>query len=103
MRAPLNGRAAPRDTVGERVCARVKTLADAYPVRTRKRAGDLVGAVHRELGISEVWARELLMEKYGVVRTGLRGHGSVTPAQHERLPAGVVRSVVPTKAPHDER
>ncbi|CQR64608.1 hypothetical protein [Streptomyces leeuwenhoekii] len=158
VRALLNGRAAPFDTVEERVCARVRTLAEAYLVRTRERMGDLVSAVHRELGVSEVWARKILkgekvpsvsllhglarffrveagesfftapadaalnrvllrrlrtieepdpvqalMEKYGVVRTDLRSHCAMTPEQLEKLLAGVIRSVVPTKATDDER
>lgn len=155
VRALLRGETLPPDTVDQRVCLRVRTLADAYLVQNEKRTGDLVTAVAERLGISEVWARKLLkgekvpsvtllhglveffaveggeafftappadalnrvllnrlrkyetpvadpvqalMEKYGVVGTDLRLHGTaLTPEQLEALLAGVIKSVMPTQ------
>jgi transcriptional regulator with XRE-family HTH domain len=60
VRALLRGDDLQSDTVEERVCTRVKTLADAYVVRTQKRMGDLVAEVAGHLNISPAWARKLL-------------------------------------------
>lgn len=58
--ALLRGEDPPADTIEDRVCARIKTLADAHLTRTQKRSGDLVTEVHEHLGISKEWARKLL-------------------------------------------
>jgi transcriptional regulator with XRE-family HTH domain len=60
VRALLRGEELLLDRVEERVCTRVKTLADAHSVRTEKRFSDLVTEVAGKLKISEVWARKLL-------------------------------------------
>jgi transcriptional regulator with XRE-family HTH domain len=60
VRALLRGEAPPPDTVDERVCSRIKVLADAHLARTRKRFADLVPEVAGKLSISDVWARKLL-------------------------------------------
>ncbi|WP_445528065.1 hypothetical protein [Streptomyces cyslabdanicus] len=60
VRTLLAGRTAPREEVGERVCARVRTLADSYLARTGRRKPELVAAVHRQCGVSEVWARQII-------------------------------------------
>ncbi|MFH8934085.1 hypothetical protein [Streptomyces griseosporeus] len=58
--ALLRGEELPPDTVDERVCSRIKVLADAHSARTQKRFGDLVSEVAGKLSISDVWARKLL-------------------------------------------
>ncbi|MGW2496168.1 helix-turn-helix domain-containing protein [Streptomyces pseudogriseolus] len=73
VRALLRGETLPPDTVDQRVCWRVKTLADAYLVQNEKRTGDLVAAVAERLGISEVWARKLLKGEKVPSVTFLRG------------------------------
>ncbi|MFE7236213.1 hypothetical protein ACWCRF_38765 [Streptomyces sp. NPDC002405] len=60
VRTLLAGGTPPQEEVGERVCARVRTLADAYLARTGRRKRELVAAVHRQCGISEVWARQII-------------------------------------------
>ncbi|MFH9981972.1 hypothetical protein ACH4ND_22555 [Streptomyces sp. NPDC017179] len=60
VRTLLSGGTPPREEVGERVCARVRKLADAHLARTGRRKPELVAAVHRQCGISEVWARLII-------------------------------------------
>ncbi|MFI9772788.1 hypothetical protein ACIHJG_39015 [Streptomyces sp. NPDC052415] len=60
VQALLRGEDVPAGTVEERVCTRLKTLADAYLVRTGKRLPDLISEVHVALDISKEWARRLL-------------------------------------------
>ncbi|WP_344014757.1 hypothetical protein [Streptomyces thermospinosisporus] len=60
VRALLHGEEGPADTVEERVCERIRTLAEAHVVRTGRRPGDLVSEIAARLGISQVWARKLL-------------------------------------------
>ncbi|MFB7456907.1 hypothetical protein [Streptomyces sp. NPDC056188] len=121
VRTLLAGGTPPREEVGERVCARVRILADAHLARTGRRKPELVAAVHRQRGVSEVWARQIidgrkvpsvellhalvkffdlndaraLMKKYGVAATDMRHHGSLTAEQLETLLAGVIKSVMP--------
>ncbi|MFK0143197.1 hypothetical protein [Streptomyces murinus] len=56
----LEGDTPPEDTVDERVCARVKALADAHVTNHRKRFSDLVREVQQRCNISDVWARRVL-------------------------------------------
>ncbi|MER8119010.1 hypothetical protein [Streptomyces sp. NPDC094031] len=56
----LEGDTPPADTVDERVCARVKVLADAHMSHHKKRLSDLVREVQQCCGISDVWARKVL-------------------------------------------
>ena len=49
----------PADTVGARVSARIKALADAYLARTGKPMSDLAGSISRQLGVSSFWARQV--------------------------------------------
>ncbi|GAA0634653.1 hypothetical protein GCM10009535_08180 [Streptomyces thermocarboxydovorans] len=60
VRALLRGEEGPADTVEERVCERIRTLAEAHVVRTGRRPADLVSEIAARLGISQVWARRLL-------------------------------------------
>lgn len=60
VKALLAGKQVPETSIEERVCARVKTLRDAWLVRTGKRPGDLVSEVVAATGMSDVWARKLL-------------------------------------------
>ncbi|GAA2439117.1 hypothetical protein [Streptomyces glaucus] len=60
VRALLRGDDLPQDTVEERVCDRIKRLADAYLSSREKRLSDLVLEVHERLGISTKWARQVL-------------------------------------------
>ncbi|WP_404959626.1 hypothetical protein [Streptomyces sp. 147326] len=59
VRILLRGGEPPLDTVGERVRARVKALADAHLARTGTRMSDLAGGISRELGVSAFWARQV--------------------------------------------
>ncbi|MFC5220048.1 hypothetical protein [Streptomyces coerulescens] len=55
----LQGRPVPEETVNERVCTRLKAVAEAHMARTRTRPAELVADLHRRLGISEYWARQI--------------------------------------------
>ncbi|WP_234337133.1 hypothetical protein [Streptomyces xylophagus] len=55
----LKGRKPPADSVNERVCARLKVVSSAYLARTGKRMSELAADIHAELGISDVWARNV--------------------------------------------
>ncbi|MER5450561.1 hypothetical protein ABT052_37090 [Streptomyces sp. NPDC002766] len=59
----LQGHAPSHDTVEERVCSRLKAVADAYMARTGKRMSELAAEVSQRLGISEVWARQICVGK----------------------------------------
>lgn len=59
VRALLRGKLPPSDTVNERVRARIKYLADAYLARSGKPMAELAGSIHRELGVSPFWARQV--------------------------------------------
>ncbi|MER8009705.1 hypothetical protein [Streptomyces sp. NPDC094149] len=63
VRLLLQGRAPANDTVEERVCSRLKAVADAYMARTGKRMSELAAEVSQRLGISEVWARQICVGK----------------------------------------
>ncbi|WP_308404158.1 hypothetical protein [Streptomyces sp. ATCC 21386] len=60
VRELLRGGSPPPDTVQQRVCARIKALAEDYLSRTDKKLSDLVSEVADRLAVSEVWARKLL-------------------------------------------
>lgn len=55
----LKGRKPTADSVSERVCARMKVVGAAYLARTGKRMSDLAADLRAELGISDVWARNV--------------------------------------------
>lgn len=55
----LKGRKPPTDSVNERVCARMKVVSAAYLARTGKRPSELAADIHAQLGISDVWARNV--------------------------------------------
>lgn len=60
VRALLRGEAPSPSTVEQRVCARIRTLADGRVVRTSSRMSELTADVAERLAISQVWARKLL-------------------------------------------
>jgi hypothetical protein len=60
VRELLRGGSPPQDTVQQRVCARIKALAEDYLARTDKKLSDLVSEVADRFVVSEVWARKLL-------------------------------------------
>ncbi|MGY1503001.1 hypothetical protein ACW4TU_41605 [Streptomyces sp. QTS52] len=58
--ALLRGETPSPGTVEQRVCARIRTLADGRLVRTNIRMSELAADVAERLAISQVWARKLL-------------------------------------------
>jgi len=63
VRTLLKGGAAPADKVNDRVCARLRTLADAHLARTGGRMSDLAAAIRERLGVSDYWARQVCAGK----------------------------------------
>ncbi|MFG3103688.1 hypothetical protein ACGFZL_24635 [Streptomyces sp. NPDC048182] len=59
VRALLEGRRPPPDTVSERVRNRIKALADAHLAHTGRPMSDLAAHISRQLGISTYWARQV--------------------------------------------
>ncbi|WP_326724729.1 helix-turn-helix transcriptional regulator [Streptomyces sp. NBC_00243] len=55
----LSGGTPPADTVNDRVCARIKTLADKHASTPREKS-DLVAEIAARLGISQAWARKVV-------------------------------------------
>ncbi|MET9256552.1 hypothetical protein [Streptomyces sp. NPDC003717] len=59
VRALLEGRRPPPDTVSERVRNRIKALADAHLAHTGRPMSDFAAHISRQLGISTYWARQI--------------------------------------------
>lgn len=59
VRTLLKGGTAPADKVNDRVCARIRTLADAHLARTGGRMSDLAADIRERLGVSDYWARQV--------------------------------------------
>lgn len=63
VRTLLKGGTAPADKVNDRVCARLRTLADAHLARTGGRMSDLAADIRERLGVSDYWARQVCAGK----------------------------------------
>lgn len=59
VRTLLKGGAPPLDTVNDRVCARINTLAKDHLARTGKRMSDLAADIREVVGVSDYWARQV--------------------------------------------
>ncbi|WP_405877190.1 hypothetical protein OG762_02010 [Streptomyces sp. NBC_01136] len=59
VRTLLSGGTVPADTVNDRVCARINTLANAHLDRTGRRMSDLAADIRERLGVSDYWARQV--------------------------------------------
>ncbi|MFJ5842303.1 hypothetical protein ACIQGO_37125 [Streptomyces shenzhenensis] len=59
VRTLLAGGMAPAEAVNDRARARIHTLAMARLAATGRRMADLAAELHAELGISEMWARQV--------------------------------------------
>lgn len=59
IRSLLQGRKLPADTVGDRVRARIKALADAHLSANGERMSDLASKVSAKLDVSPYWARQV--------------------------------------------
>ncbi|QOV40240.1 hypothetical protein IM697_18640 [Streptomyces ferrugineus] len=99
VRCLLRGKNPPADTVNDRVQARIKALSDAHLARTGKPMSDLAGSLHRQLGISAFWARQVcsgektpsvellhgLVEFFGVKGNGLAFFTAPAPEALNRV------------------
>ncbi|MGW5336023.1 hypothetical protein [Streptomyces bauhiniae] len=59
VRALLAGEEPPRDTVNDRVRARIRTLAAARLASSNRRMADLAAEMHTRFGVSQMWARQV--------------------------------------------